>query len=125
MVASPSGPKAPEWVYYDASCSSCRRAAARLRILDRRGSFRLAPLASPAFEAAIPAAARRDLPDSLLVLRADGRLLSRSAALLHLGRKLGGRWRFLALLAGLCPSSLRDAAYDHVARRRPRSRPDR
>jgi len=52
----------------------------------------------------------------MVVLTAEGALLTRSAGVLHLLRRLGGPWRVLAALSGLVPRPLRDAVYDFVAR---------
>jgi predicted DCC family thiol-disulfide oxidoreductase YuxK len=83
-------------------------------------AFRFAPLASATFEQHVPPAARSGLPDSIVVQTADGRLLVRSAAVLHILARLGGVWRVLAACARVVPRPLRDAAYDAVARVRKR-----
>ena len=83
-------------------------------------AFRFAPLDSDAFRAKVPADLRASLPDSLVVATADGRMLTRAAAVLHLGQRLGGIWRALATIARVVPARLLDAAYDVVARLRHR-----
>jgi len=62
----------------------------------------------------------------MVVLTAEGALLTRSAGVLHVLRRLGGPWRVLAVLSRLVPRPLRDAVYDLVARVRLRlfERPD-
>jgi predicted DCC family thiol-disulfide oxidoreductase YuxK len=87
---------------------------------DRRGAFRFAPLDGETFRGAVPAGRRAPLPDSIVLLRADGALLARSDAALHVLRRLGGGWRALAALLALVPRRLRDAGYDFVAGRRSR-----
>lgn len=89
-------------------------------------AFRFAPLGGATFQARVPPSARSGLPDSLVVFTTEGSLLTRSAGVLHLLRRLGGAWRVLAALSGLVPRPLRDAAYDFVARIRFRlfDRPD-
>ena len=44
------------------------------------------------------------------------RLLARSDAFLHILRRLGGGWKALAGVLALVPRTLRDAAYDFIAR---------
>jgi predicted DCC family thiol-disulfide oxidoreductase YuxK len=88
--------------------------------VDRAGAFRFAPLGGDTFCAAVPAERRSGLPDSIVLLRADGALLARSEAALHVLRRLGGGWRALAALLALVPRQLRDAGYDFVVRRRRR-----
>lgn len=79
-------------------------------------AFRFAPLEGEAFRVAVPAATRAGLPDSLVVLTADGRLLTRSSAALHILGRLGGGWGALAVLGRPVPTAWRDAVYDLVAR---------
>jgi hypothetical protein len=67
-----------------------------------------------------PAGVRAGLPDSLLIVRADGSRLVRSTAVLYVGERMGELWRVLALFARVVPTPLRDAAYDGVARARHR-----
>ena len=55
-----------------------------------------------------------------LAFAADGALLIRSAAAIHILRRLGGVWRLLGGLARLCPSWILDRAYDGLARVRRR-----
>ena len=52
-----------------------------------------APIESQTFERVVPEAARAGFPDSTAVQTADGRLLVRSAATLHVLGALGGGWR--------------------------------
>ena len=70
--------------------------------------------------AAVPAERRPHLPDSLVLRTAPGELLTRSPAVIHLGKRLGGLWRLLALLLSAVPARIRDAGYDLVARVRKR-----
>jgi predicted DCC family thiol-disulfide oxidoreductase YuxK len=55
-------------------------------------------------------------PDTLLLLTPHG-AFRRSDAVLEIARLLGGAWRLLLLLK-VVPRTLRDAAYDALARRR-------
>jgi len=50
------------------------------------------------------------------VLTRDGELLVRSAAFLHIFRRLGGGWRVLAAVLSVVPRGLRDLVYDFIAR---------
>jgi predicted DCC family thiol-disulfide oxidoreductase YuxK len=56
----------------------------------------------------------------MVLLDADGHLLTRSTAFLRVLHSLGGAWRVLAAIIGLVPAVIRDAAYDLVARTRRR-----
>jgi predicted DCC family thiol-disulfide oxidoreductase YuxK len=106
-----------EMIFYDGHCGLCHRAVRFLLAEDRVGdTFRFAPLGSDAFLAVVPEPARTQLPDSLVLRTSEGELLTRSAAVLHAMRRLGGAWRVLAAAVSVLPASLRDWLYDGVAR---------
>jgi predicted DCC family thiol-disulfide oxidoreductase YuxK len=106
-------------LFYDGNCGLCHGAVRFALAEDPDGTvLRFAPLDGEALRAAVPADVRAALPDSLVVATADGRVLTRSAGLLHLGQRLGGIWRALAAIASVLPTRLLDATYDAVARAR-------
>nr|WP_279343157.1 DUF393 domain-containing protein [Geothrix paludis] len=110
----------PTRVFYDGGCGLCHgavRFAARRDIL---GRLRFAPLDGPTFRRTVPVEARRDLPDSLVVLTAEGEVLSRSEAVLHLLGRLGLPWPAVAAALAWVPVPLRDGIYRLVARLRRR-----
>lgn len=110
-----------EPIFYDGHCGLCHRAVRFVLAEDVNGAaFRFAPLDSDAFRAAVSEGERAKLPDSMVVKTADGTVLTRSTAFLHILRRLGGLWRVIALFGGLVPALLRDAAYNGVARIRRR-----
>ena len=105
-----------ERIYFDGECGLCHRWVKFALARDRgRELFRFAPLQGPTFAADVSPEERRALPDSVAVRTADGRLLTRSAATLHILSRLGGPWRGLAALARVVPRPLRDWTYDRVA----------
>ena len=111
----------PATLFYDGACGLCHRAVRFVLAEDPDGrAFRFAPLASEAFEAALPAAERAALPDSLVVRTPDGRVLVRTAAVREICIRLGGLWRVLALASHALPERLLDRGYDQVARLRTR-----
>jgi predicted DCC family thiol-disulfide oxidoreductase YuxK len=87
---------------------------------DAGGVFRFAPLGGETFLSEVREDEREGLPDSLVLLTPDGRLRTRSAAVVEILRIVGGPWRLLAALASLVPRKLADALYDAVARVRHR-----
>ncbi len=104
-------------LFYDGHCALCHRSVKFVLKHDRSGKlFRFAPLQGPTFEARVPVEKRAGLPDSVVVLMNDGGLLVRSDAFLHVLRRLGGGWGITAGVLGVIPRSLRDAAYDFIAR---------
>lgn len=104
-----------EMVFYDGHCGLCHRAVRFILAEDRDGIFRFAPLDSEAFRAAVPEKNRAGLPDSVIIQRTDGELLTRSSAVLYLMKRLGGIWRILAVAGSVIPAALRDRAYDWIA----------
>jgi predicted DCC family thiol-disulfide oxidoreductase YuxK len=111
--------KTAEMIFYDGRCGLCHRAVRFILAEDRRGeAFRFAPIGGEAFHAVVNEGRRAALPDSLVVLTVEGELLSRSAAVLYVMRRLGGMWRAVALIGQLIPGAWRDGVYDAVARMR-------
>ena len=105
-------PVGKETLFYDGACGLCHRAVRFMLAEDRDpATLAFAPLQGETF-AALGAT---ELPDTMVLRCADGRLLLRSASALHLGARLGGYWRLLAALARIVPRSLADFAYDRVA----------
>jgi predicted DCC family thiol-disulfide oxidoreductase YuxK len=114
--AVPSGPAGCDTLFYDGHCGLCHRWVRFVLARDAAGAFEFAPLQGSHFAALVPPDAAVALPDSLVVRTADGRLLVRSAAVRHLLARIGGPWRALSILTGLCPTRLADVAYDGIAR---------
>jgi predicted DCC family thiol-disulfide oxidoreductase YuxK len=109
----------PERLFYDGSCALCHWAVRFVVSRDVRGdAFRFAPLAGEAFGKATATAGRADFPDSLVVETRDGRYLTKSAAVVHVMRRLPFPWPALAALARVVPPFLLDRVYDRVARTR-------
>jgi predicted DCC family thiol-disulfide oxidoreductase YuxK len=110
----------PEVLFYDGACGLCHRAVRFALAEDRSSALRFAPLAGEAFRAAVPPERRGLLPDSLILKTEDGVLLTRSEAVIRLLMRMGGAWLILGRMLGAVPTSIRDAAYDVVARMRHR-----
>jgi predicted DCC family thiol-disulfide oxidoreductase YuxK/GNAT superfamily N-acetyltransferase len=111
-------------VLYDGECGLCSRVVRSLIAADRRGVLHFAPLqGSTAAELRNRHDDIRDDPDSVVYVDRSGGgevVSDRAAALIRLGRLLGGRWGVLAALLAFLPRPLADAAYDVVAGRRHR-----
>ena len=111
----------PDRLFYDGHCGLCHAAVRFVLARDHRAHpFQFAPIDSDAFRTRVPEARRLSLPDSIVVVTRDGRLLTRYAAVIYVGLQLGGMWRALASIGGVVPSAIGDAAYDAVARVRRR-----
>lgn len=113
--------EAPDRFFYDGHCGLCHRTVRFLLSEDRDGkAFVFSPLQSEVFAASVPESERGALPDSIVILTADGRMLTRSAAALYTLERLGGIWRLCAAAGRWVPAVLRDALYDGVAKVRHR-----
>jgi len=105
-----------EYLFYDGHCALCHGAVKFVLRHDRSGRmFRFAPLQGETFAALVAPERRTGLPESMVVLTRDGRLLTRSDACLHVLRRLGGGWVAFADLQSAIPRALRDFVYDFVA----------
>jgi predicted DCC family thiol-disulfide oxidoreductase YuxK len=114
-------PGGNETVFYDGYCGLCQRSIRLILAEDTTGAaFRFAPLQGETFRLLVSEKERAVLPLSLVVRTEGGALLTRSAGVLHIMRRLGGVWRLLAGLLVLLPVRVRDRLYDGVARIRHR-----
>lgn len=110
-----------ERLFYDGHCGLCQRSVRLILAEDATGAaFRFAPLEGETFAALLSASEREALPMSLVVQTEKGILLTRSSAVLHVLRRLGGAWWLFAGVLVLLPAALRDGLYDSVARMRHR-----
>jgi predicted DCC family thiol-disulfide oxidoreductase YuxK len=116
---APAGSAAPriERIFYDGHCGLCHGAVRFVIARDPQGHlFRYAPLEGPTFAALVSAEHRAGLPDSVVVLTEDGRLLIRSDAFIHILRRLGGFWRVMGTITAVIPRAIRDGVYNFIAR---------
>ena len=109
------GDHGPERIFYDGSCGLCHRGVRFVIARDPRGLFRYAPLGGEAFAREVDPATVRGLPDSFVVVTHDGRVLVRSAGVLHVLAALGGVWGLLAAIGRIVPRPVSDFLYDRVA----------
>ncbi len=111
----PLRPPGEALVLYDGNCGLCHRSV-RVCLAEAPDDTPLsfAPLGSKAMRERL--GDDPELPDSLVLLTADGRTLVRSTAIVVLMRRLGGLWRALAALLAAVPRPVRDLGYSGVAR---------
>jgi predicted DCC family thiol-disulfide oxidoreductase YuxK len=112
---APRRPDDSEILFYDGHCGLCHRFVRFLLAEDRSDSLRFAPLDSDAFRDRVSEERRGDLPDSVVLLERDGRLLVRSASMIRCLERLGGAWGVTAITLRWVPTPIRDKAYDMVA----------
>ncbi|HTL97416.1 MAG TPA: DCC1-like thiol-disulfide oxidoreductase family protein [Holophagaceae bacterium] len=107
-------------LFYDGDCGLCHGAVLFVLKRDRAGVFRFAPLQGETLIEQVPEEVRAALPDSLVLREPDGRLLTRSSAVVGMLKRLGPLWRAAAALLWIIPRPLRDLGYDLVAKVRHR-----
>jgi len=106
-----------EYIFYDGHCGLCHHVVRFVIAEDVDGTkFRFAPLQESSLESFAPTRQRAWVSDSVIVRTTEGSLLKRSAAFIHILRRLGGAWRVIAAIVALVPRPLVDAAYDSIAR---------
>jgi predicted DCC family thiol-disulfide oxidoreductase YuxK len=110
-------------VYFDGHCGMCHATVRFVIRHDPVGNVaRFAPLGGETFLSRVPEHMRHGLPDSMIAHLPDGRLLTRSAAVLYLLVRMGGLWGVLGRIGGWIPTALLDLLYRAVARIRHRVR---
>lgn len=110
-------------VLYDGVCGFCNRAVQFILKRDNEDRFRFAALQSEFARSVLQkhGIVTRNLGTLYLILdhgQPSETLLDRSTASIAIQRELGGFWRFLANTYAVLPLSLRDRAYDLIARNR-------
>ena len=100
----------PETIYYDGHCGLCHGFVKFVLARDPLEKFHFAPLDK------LPAAERALLPESVVVRSAQGGMLTKSTAALHVMQGLSGGWPLVARVGLLFPRAFRDLVYDQVAR---------
>lgn len=107
-------------LFYDGTCGLCHGAVLFVLKRDGVGAFRFAPLQSETLAELVPEDARAALPDSLVLREPDGRLFTRSSAVVAMLKRLGPFWRVMGALLWIIPRPLRNLGYDLVAKVRHR-----
>lgn len=104
-------------VLFDGLCNLCSASVQWIIARDPKALHRFASLQSdPARRALQQAGASATLPDSIILIDAQG-IHTKSTAALRIARRLGFPWS-LAALALVLPRFLRDPLYDIIAARR-------
>ena len=106
-------------VLYDGHCGLCSRSVRFIARHDARGRFRFAALQSDVARTLLDGTPDlpAQLPDSVILVAADGAVLVESEAALRIAAALDGPVRHLARLQ-VVPRPIRDAVYRLVARTR-------
>jgi predicted DCC family thiol-disulfide oxidoreductase YuxK len=121
MTATPA-PQAlavgePDLVVFDGVCVLCNGFARFVHRHDQAGAFRFATAQSPAGQAAYRSASLSPEAIDTILVRRQGKVLQKSAAVLAAVAAFGGPWRAVAVF-NLVPRPIRDWVYDRIARNR-------
>ena len=103
-------------IFYDGNCGLCHGFVRFVVRRDTAAQFAFAPLGGQHFRATVAPARQAGLPDSVVVLTEDDRLLMKSAAVRHVLARMGSLWRALSNVGGIFPESFLDFFYDGIAR---------
>lgn len=102
-------------IFFDGVCGLCNGFVDFIIKIDKKGEFKFSPLQSDYALKNLPAEYTKDLKS--IVYLDNGKVLSRSEAVIKILNDIGGIWKMAAIGKWL-PATLRDAAYDMVAQNR-------
>ena len=120
-TAANSAESPVEWLFFDGNCGLCHRwVKFVLRYDEKTEHFHFAPLHGETFNEHVSADLATNLPDSIVVLDQSNQLLTRSDAIIHIMRRIGGGWGVMGAIVGIIPRFLRDFGYNSVAKVRHR-----
>ncbi|MEM1356192.1 MAG: DCC1-like thiol-disulfide oxidoreductase family protein [Planctomycetota bacterium] len=106
-----------EPLFYDGMCGLCHRWVKIVLRADPDGQlFYFSPLQGETITRVLSTEQRAALPDSVVVYSSDDELLTKSAAVMHILRRLGGWYKLGYFAMAAFPRPLRDFGYDCVAR---------
>ena len=112
----PSPKPAGQPIFYDGHCGLCHGLVRFVLSEDQSAHpFSFAPLQGEEIKRTIAESIRAKLPDSVVVVEENRNVLTRSAAVIYVLKRLGGLWFLCATLLSLVPRALRDLAYDAIA----------
>ena len=118
----------PDWVkptkrttkdtlFYDGVCGLCHHFVRFVLAEDRAGElFEFSPLHSNLFKQKIPNEISKDLPDSIVLLKENGDVLTKSDAAISILKSLGGLWKIIGVALFIIPRPLRNLGYDIIAK---------
>jgi predicted DCC family thiol-disulfide oxidoreductase YuxK len=107
---------AGETIFYDGHCGLCHWFVRFVLKEDRSARpFSFAPLQGDFVRRTVPEHVRVTFPDSVVVMDEKNSILTRSAAVIYVMKRLGGLWFVAAGFLSLLPRSLRDSGYVAVA----------
>lgn len=105
-------------LFFDGVCNFCNGSVNFILDKDKSGEIRFSALQTETAERLLKPHAVNPADLDSVVLLADGRVYTRSAAALETLRRMGGGWRVLGNVGLAIPRPLRDGVYRLIARNR-------
>lgn len=105
---------------YDGHCGFCQRGVGFVLRHEWRPTLRFAAQQGGAGLRMLAAAGFDGPQETLVLAMPDGRVFTKSGAVVRLAMAMGGPWRLAGAALWLVPAPLRDWGYDIVARNRKR-----
>lgn len=115
-VSKVDGPENPI-IFFDGVCGLCDGFIRFLIEVDQKKVFKVATLQGASANSRLPRGLTAGI-NSVVVLTESGDILTKSAAILFVFKKLGGIWQALSWFGGIFPTSFMDALYGFVSRHR-------
>ncbi len=110
----------PLVLFYDGHCGLCAHSVKFVIARDKAQKFKFAMLQGDVFSKMVRGSSTGEIPDSMVVMTPEGKVLTKSDAAIEINRQLGGLWNVFAFVGSWTPRFLRDGIYDLVARNRKR-----
>lgn len=102
-------------IFFDGVCGLCNGFVDFVLKIDKKNEFLFSPLQSDYAKTHLPEEYTKDLKS--VVYYHDGKIISRSKAVIKILSEIGGLWK-IAVVGNILPEKLRDSAYDMVAQNR-------
>eukprot|EP00276_Gloeochaete_wittrockiana_P009815 CAMPEP_0184653910 /NCGR_PEP_ID=MMETSP0308-20130426/11615_1 /TAXON_ID=38269 /ORGANISM="Gloeochaete witrockiana, Strain SAG 46.84" /LENGTH=155 /DNA_ID=CAMNT_0027089609 /DNA_START=222 /DNA_END=689 /DNA_ORIENTATION=- len=101
-------------ILFDGICRFCNKGVDFVIERDVNDTFRLAALQSDKGKEFLEASGRDPEDLSTILLIEDGKVYSKTEAILRIGLKLKDPWPYMSYMGFTVPWPIRDAVYDHI-----------
>jgi predicted DCC family thiol-disulfide oxidoreductase YuxK len=102
-------------IFFDGICGLCNHFVDFMLKVDRKGLYRFSPLQSDFARSQLPPAMTENL--KTLVLLDEGRIFTKSEAVIRILTYIGGPWK-MVYVGRLLPKFILDKAYDLISENR-------
>ena len=102
-------------IFYDGECGLCHHWVKFVLPKDKSAIFSFSPLQGETIKNTLSEEEISQLPDSIVFYSEAGEVLTKTAAVVEILKKLSGFWNTLSMLVDVLPKALSDTIYDFVA----------